>query len=139
MPGCPGEGLSHARRSTAAFETPGEDLLHYLQRRVGSDAGDLLGDVMLVASRRADDIPADEVECRRWLFGIARMTVMGHRRDAERRLRLSAHVRASSTPPPAADHDEVLDVRRAIEALTPDQAELVRLAHWEGFSLANAA
>ncbi len=131
--------MSRTGNSVAAFETHGEDLLHYLQRRVGDDAADLLGDVMVVVWKRADEAPADDVDCRRWLFGIARMTVLGHRRDVQRQLRLSARVKTALLPPPTPDHDEALDVRRAIAALPEDQAELVRLVHWEGLSLADAA
>jgi RNA polymerase sigma-70 factor (ECF subfamily) len=42
-----------------------------------------------------------------------------------------------TTPTPAAD--EGAEVRDAISALHPDLAELVRLVHWDGFSLADAA
>lgn len=131
--------MTRTGNSVAALEAHGEDLLHYLQRRVGDDAADLLGDVMLVAWRRSNDIPIDDMECRLWLFGIARMTVVGHRRDAQRRLRLSSRVTTTLMPPAATDLDEALDVRRAIASLPEAQAELVRLVHWEGLSLAEAA
>lgn len=115
------------------------DLLKYLQRRAGDEAPDLLGETMLVAWRRASDLPADEGEARMWLFGIARMTVMGHGRDASRRLKLGERLRGHLAPAVWPDDDVALDVRRAIDTLPADQAELVRLVHWEGFSIADAA
>lgn len=39
----------------------------------------------------------------------------------------------------AASADAGADVRDAIARLEPDLAELVRLVHWDGFSLADAA
>jgi len=123
----------------AALATHGPDVLRYLQRRAGDEAADLLGATMLVAWRRRKQLPSDPESARRWLFGTARISLKGHGRDAARRLRLTARVREQLTPPTEVDHPEALDVRKAIDSLPEPQAELVRLVHWEGFSLADAA
>lgn len=123
----------------AALHANSADLLRFLQRRVGDDAPDVLGETMLVAWRRAGDMPSDAAGARMWLFGVARMSVLGHRRDASRRLRLAERLHGLVEPVEWPDDDIAIDVRRAIESLPADQAELVRLVHWEGFSLADAA
>lgn len=125
----------------AAFEANATDLLAYLGRRVGSDdAPDLLGETMVVAWRRVRDLPADRERARMWLFGVARGTLQNHARGERRRwalvdrIRLQANERAAAPP-----SDAGAEVRDAIERLDPDLAELVRLVHWDGFSLTDAA
>jgi RNA polymerase sigma-70 factor (ECF subfamily) len=119
------------------------DLLAYLQRRTGhpEDAADLLGDVLLVAWRRAQSLPADALEARLWLFGIASRTVLNHRRARRRRSAAIDRLRddiltTQRAEPESADAE---DVRAAVAALPTREAELVRLIHWEGFSIAEAA
>ncbi|MFV0285880.1 MAG: RNA polymerase sigma factor [Demequina sp.] len=122
-----------------AMQEHGADLLRYLQRRSPDAAADLLGETLLVAWRRRADAPPVPEQLRPWLFGIARMCLKGHHRDAARHLRLVQRV-ANVAPLPA-DTDEalVLDVRAAIASLPSPQRELVELVHWEGLSLADAA
>jgi RNA polymerase sigma-70 factor, ECF subfamily len=122
-----------------ALRVNAADLLRYLQRRVGDEAPDVLGETMLVAWRRAKDMPGDATQARMWLFGIARMSMVGHGRDASRRLRLAERLHGLVEPVVWSDDDIAIDVRRAIASLPEVQAELVRLVHWEGFSLADAA
>ncbi|KJQ52972.1 RNA polymerase sigma factor [Microbacterium sp. SA39] len=117
------------------------DILNYLARRVGhDDAPDLLGETMVVAWRRVRELPDDPERARMWLFGIARGTLQNHARGERRRwaladrIRLHARTEASS---PASDAGS--EVRDAFARLDPDLAELVRLVHWDGFSLTDAA
>ena len=57
------------------------DLLRFVRRRVDpTRAEDVVGDVMLVAWRRLDDVPADLSSARAWLFGVARRTIQNARR-----------------------------------------------------------
>ena len=130
-----------ADRLEAALATSSRDLLGYFERRVDprADAADLLADTMLVAWRRVRDLPADDEGVRRWLFGIARHVLRDAERGRRRRHRLAARLRATigaSASPPA---DAGSEVRDAIARLEPELAELVRLVHWEGFSVADAA
>ena len=75
-----------------------------------------------------------------WLFGIARGVLRNHHRGLQRRWaladRLRGHAALSMAAPPA---DEHLEVRDAIARLDPDLAEIVRLVHWDGFTLTDAA
>lgn len=129
------------RALEAALRAASPDLLAYLQRRVGfDDAPDILGETMVVAWRRVAEFPQDPERGRMWLFGIARGTLRNHARGERRRWALADRIRAQRpTDAAAVPADEGADVRDALSRLDPDLAELVRLVHWERFSLAEAA
>ncbi|MFJ2552485.1 RNA polymerase sigma factor [Microbacterium sp. NPDC087591] len=128
-------------RLTRALERSAGDILAYLERRVGvDDAPDLLGETMVVAWRRVGELPDESERARMWLFGIARGTLLNHARGARRRWALADRIRLQvrgDLSAPAADAGA--EVRDAIARLAPDEAEIVRLVHWDGFSLADAA
>ena len=128
-------------RTTTVLTENADDLLRYLRRRVGNDdAPDLLADTLMTAWRRAPVLPQDPGEARAWLFGIAHKTLLNFRRGIQRHTRLADRGRTvlvSPHPAPAADAG--LDVRDAINALDSRHAEIVRLVHWEGFTLAQVA
>lgn len=128
-------------RLTAALGAASADLLAYLQRRAGlDDAPDLLGETMVVAWRRVRELPVEPERARMWLFGIARATVLNHARGERRRWALADRIRldpSRTTVAPAAD--DGAEVRDAIARLEPEMAELVRLVHWERFTIAEAA
>ena len=130
-----------ATRLTAALRDASSDLLTYLQRRVGpDDAPDLLGETMVVAWRRVEDLPHDPERARMWLFGIARNTLLNYTRGERRRWALADRIRghaARNLVAPAAD--DGTDVRDAIDRLNSDLSELVRLVHWERMTLPQAA
>jgi RNA polymerase sigma-70 factor (ECF subfamily) len=126
---------------TRTLDDNAADLLAYLERRVGAeDAADALAEVMLAAWRRADALPGDPEQSRMWLFGIARNVLANVTRGERRRWRLTERLRATlrTARSGAAPADEGLAVRDAIARLAPEQAELVRLIHWEGFTIAAA-
>ncbi|MGU7670337.1 RNA polymerase sigma factor, partial [Escherichia coli] len=60
-------------------------------------------------------------------------------RSARRRWRLANRLRLLIHPADAAPADHGAEVRDAVARLDPELAELVRLVHWDGFSLAEAA
>ncbi len=125
-----------------ALAANADDLLAYAERRVGrDDAPDVLTEVMLVAWRRVSDVPADPTEARMWLFGVARGVVANALRGEVRRSRLADRLRAVTVDPQAqgAPADRGVEVRDAINRLDQDLAEVVRLVHWDGFTLAEAA
>lgn len=117
-------------------------LLAYFSRRVSvpEDAADLLGETLLVVWRRRSSIPATDAEARMWLFGVARKVLSQHYRASRRRsslgerLRLEiSHWRVDQQPADGAE------VREAIAKLPRDDRELVRLVHWDGLPLTEAA
>lgn len=124
-----------------AFEENATDLLAYLARRAGpDDAPDLLSETMVTAWRRIGRLPADSERARMWLFGIARKTLLNHARGEHRRWALADRIRSHMHHhSAAAAADDGAEVRDAIARLEPALAELVRLVHWDGFTLTEAA
>ncbi|MGO2863480.1 MAG: RNA polymerase sigma factor [Brevibacterium sp.] len=117
------------------------DVLRYAERRIGTeDAADALAEVMLTAWRRVDSMPRESEQARMWLFGIARNVVANATRSEHRRWRLAERLRGALASTRVHGHpaDHGLEVRDAIARLSGEQAELVRLVHWEGFSVADA-
>lgn len=115
-------------------------LFVYFARRVVStdDAADLTGEVLLTMWRRAGAMPAEPVDARMWMFGIARNILANHRRALSRRRKLSDRLKGealvSGDVRPVRD-----DVWEALEALSSGDREIIQLVHWDGFSLAEAA
>ena len=117
------------------------DILAYLVRRVDNreDAADIFGDAYLTAWRKRRQMPDDPEGARRWLFVIARNTLLNHYSSSRRRRAFTAALRDELRTMDADDPTEQnLEVREAIASLAPEQAELVRLIHWEGFGVADA-
>jgi RNA polymerase sigma-70 factor (ECF subfamily) len=127
----------------AAVRENADDLLRYLERRVPDreDAADLLAETLTVAWRRLEDLPDEPLQRRLWLYGIARRTLSNQRRTVRRRHALVERLRheLACAPPHGPDPVQALAVRDAVDRLPPDHAELVRLVHWEGLSLVEAA
>lgn len=141
-PGSPSLSQSPSDRLTAALAADAPSILRFLERRLGlQEAPDALADVMVTAWRRVDVLPVPAQEARMWLFGVARNVVSDHARAARRRVRLADKVRALTS---AADlttpaTDASTEVQDAVARLRPELAEIVRLVHWDGFSLTEAA
>jgi RNA polymerase sigma-70 factor (ECF subfamily) len=128
-----------AEHLTQELTANAPDLLAYFERRVQSaDAADLLAEVMLTAWRRITNLPDDPERARMWLFVTARNVLANAERGERRRWRLANRLRLMLTPA-VPDAGEGAEVRDAIARLAPEQAELIRLVHWDGFSLAEAA
>jgi RNA polymerase sigma-70 factor (ECF subfamily) len=130
-------------RLTRLHELLAVDLLNYFVRRVASrdDAADLLAETFLVAWRHIGRLPRDDRAARMWMFVTARNVHNNHQRGIRRRHQLADRLRLdlASTAAPAGVSAESLDVRAAVDALPEDQRELVRLIHWDGFTVGEAA
>ncbi|TFD48488.1 sigma-70 family RNA polymerase sigma factor [Cryobacterium frigoriphilum] len=127
---------------TEALTAAAPDLLRYFQRRLPiDDAADGLAELMLAAWRRVDSTPLGAEQSRMWLFGIARHVVTNAARSQRRRWTLTERFREvlRTSPTEGRPADDGADVRDAISRLTPTQAELVRLIHWDGFAITEAA
>src|SRR5690554_2536008 len=94
---------------------------------------------MVAAWKSSRRLPREPEQARMWLFGVARNVLRHHVRSTSRRdalvVRLGRALAEASTP----DRESDLDVRAAVEALPDHLAELIRLVHWDGFSLEDAA
>ena len=110
-----------------------DPLARYLARRASPDAvEDLFAEVMTVAWRRLEDVPADgELP---WLFGVGRRVLANHRRSQSRfgrlveRLTLTAPGADPRRPPFAAGD---LDLDRAMARLPAADGEVLRMWAWE--------
>lgn len=133
---------ARTNHTVAVLERTARDLLRYLERRVGpDDAPDALSETMTTAWRRESSMPASDDEARLWLFGIARNVVLNINRGQRRQSLLAERLRKTidhlgAVAPPS---DENLDVRAAVDKLDAELSELVRLVHWDGFTLSEAA
>ncbi|MFP7761667.1 RNA polymerase sigma factor [Marisediminicola sp. LYQ85] len=116
------------------------DLLRFFLRRLDrEDAADATAEVMTVAWTRVDTLPVTPDEARMWLFGIARNVLLHAQRTQVRRSNLAAKLRSTLSMRGAPPADTGIEIRDAIESLEADLAELVRLVHWDGFSITDAA
>jgi len=123
----------------SAIEATAPDLLAYFRRRLPKeDAADAVGEVLTVAWRRVQHMPDDPHEARLWLFGVARNVLLQAIRSAVRQTELSARLRALAVES-AAPADAGITVRDALGRLSEEHAEVLRLVHWDGFSLTDAA
>jgi RNA polymerase sigma-70 factor (ECF subfamily) len=121
-------------------------LLKYFLRRVDrrEDAADLLGETLLAVWRRADSVPRDADTARMWMYGVAANVLNNARRASRRRSRLADRLRdelaaSGDDIDSAAATERRLDVGRELAKLKPLDRELVRLVHWDGLTLAEAA
>lgn len=102
----------------------------YAARRLGADeATDAAAEVFTVAWRKLSSVP-EEPDTLPWLYGVARHVVANARRSQRRRDRL--HARAAAAYRPSCPDPEPFDAAAALEVLSDDDAELLRLAAWEG-------
>jgi RNA polymerase sigma-70 factor (ECF subfamily) len=131
------------QRFTALFEAHSRALLGYALRRVpAADAAEVVADTFLTAWRRLDDVPPGD-NARFWLYAVARNNVANQRRRRGRgdRLveRLTAELREVVVPDHAATVGDSGVVRRAMDRLSSDDRELLRLVGWEGLRTAELA
>ncbi|WP_206494130.1 sigma factor-like helix-turn-helix DNA-binding protein [Microbacterium sp. KRD174] len=128
------------KRLTIALRASSDDLLRYFLGRLDrEDAADALAEVMATAWRRVDVLPRKPEEARMWLFGIARNVRLHAERGTVRRTQLAMRLRSELTARAAPAADAGVEIRDAIDRLDSDHAELIRLVHWDGFSIADAA
>lgn len=128
------------RRIEAIVRREAPALLSYFERRSGpQDAPDLLGETLLVAWRRGAAIPSDDQEARMWLFGVARRVLATSRRSGVRREALADRLREEALVRKQSTTSRDSEVHEALARLSPLDAEIIRLLHWDGFSLVEIA
>jgi RNA polymerase sigma-70 factor (ECF subfamily) len=119
----------------------GSALRTFVHRRVDpSVADDVVADVLLVAWRRFDDVPADSLP---WLFGIARGVLANQRRGQTRRAALHDRLTSTSRPdlsdPGSAMAAELSPVLAACASLSVRDQEVLLLVAWDGLERDQAA
>jgi RNA polymerase sigma-70 factor (ECF subfamily) len=132
------------RRFELLFEEHRRAVLGYALRRVDepADAADALAATFLVAWRRIDDVPKDEMALP-WLLAVARRALANERRGARRRHALAERLGselARQVPAPAMPvTGEVADLWRALATLPEEDREILLLAGWEELTPAQIA
>jgi RNA polymerase sigma-70 factor (ECF subfamily) len=141
----PSPSLEREKRFREIYDAAYVDVLRFVRRRVHpTHAEDVVGDVMLVAWRRLDDVPVDASAARAWLFGVARKTLQNTRRREDRRDAVAVRLAdvgwgAEHT---GDDPDLVaarLDVAAAWPRLSAAEQEAIALAVLDGLSSPEAA
>jgi RNA polymerase sigma-70 factor (ECF subfamily) len=128
-------------RFRAVYQATYDDLLRFVQRRVHpSQAEDVAADVFLVAWRRLDDMPHAIADARPWLFGVARATMLNHRRGDRRRDALVVRIADATLEGSAGDDlpSSRLDLAAGWARLSGAEQEVISLAVWEGLTSAQA-
>jgi RNA polymerase sigma-70 factor, ECF subfamily len=139
----PAARTSGEARFRAVYEATYDDLLRFAQRRVDpTHAEDVTAEVFLVAWRRLDDLPERIDDARPWLFGVARATMLNHRRGERRRDALAVRIAdlTARDGSPASEDGSAhrLDLAAAWGRLSPAEQEVIGLAAWEGLRSAQA-
>jgi RNA polymerase sigma factor (sigma-70 family) len=129
-------------RFRAVFEATSPTVARYARHRglATSDVEDLVAATYEVAWRRLDVVPAGD-QALPWLLAVALNLVRNHRRKLVRDRALLARLPAPDDVPPPRLPGGVSwkDIRRALDALAPDDRELVLLIAWDGLSPGQAA
>ena len=139
----PGPGAWREARFREVYEATHDDLLRFLQRRVHhSHAEDVVAEVFLVAWRRLDDVPDRVADARPWLFGVARATLLNHRRGEQRRDALAVRIAETTRLTGAFSYDDDvasrLDLTKAWAQLSAAEQEAISLTVFEGLDSARA-
>jgi RNA polymerase sigma-70 factor (ECF subfamily) len=122
------------------YRTYGGELYGFAVNCLGDRglAEELVQDVFTRVWRNADKFDPERATFRTWLYGIARNAVIDSNRRRAVRPSLPAH-EADADPEALTDSIEqaVLcwQVAAALERLTPEHREVVRLAHFQGLTL----
>ena len=120
-------------------------ILRYAQRRLANDtaAWDVVSETFLAAWRIRDKCPATPGRDVAWLYAIARNAVRNQQRSGVRSMRLVAAAAVVGGPPSAPDvADEVAErdvAMAALEQMSEDDREVLRLVVWEGLGPAELA
>ena len=121
------------------------DLLRFARRRVHpTHAEDVVGEVMLVAWRRLEDVPPDLSAARAWLFGVARKTLQNNRRRGDRYDAVAVRLtEVRHGPADVGDHPDLVahrvDIAAAWPLLSASHQEAIALSVLDGLSAPEAA
>jgi len=141
--GGPGE---HERRFRALYDASYRPVLAYSLRRADNQATaeDVVAETFLIAWRRIDEVPTGD-ETLPWLLGVARRVLANARRGDTRRDRLLGRLRqhrvevATEVEEQASAHETETAILAALDRIRPADAEVLKLAAWEGLTHAQIA
>ena len=103
----------------------------------GADADDVVAETFTIAWRRFEDIPADAAIP--WLYGVARNVLRNPRRGVQRRAALQLVAPPALPVPPPDEPSDATTMVAALNSLSDDDQELLRLVAWDGLEPAEVA
>jgi RNA polymerase sigma-70 factor, ECF subfamily len=129
----------------AMYRTYGPELYGFAVNALGDrgQAEELVQEVFTRVWRKADTYDASRASFRTWLYGIARNAIIDLKRRAAVRPALSAYD-PEQDEQGSPDHSLETALLRwqvsaALERLTPEHRQVIRLAHFQGLTLREIA
>ena len=129
----------------ALYRTYGPELYGFAVSALGDrgQAEELVQEVFTRVWRKADSYDPERASFRTWLYGIARNAIIDQKRRAAVRPALSHHpVEDDEHGSLDADLEQALlrwQLGAALERLTPEHRQVIRLAHFQGLTLREIA
>jgi RNA polymerase sigma-70 factor (ECF subfamily) len=129
----------------ALYRTYGSELFGFAVSALGDrgQAEELVQEVFTRVWRKADSFDPERASFRTWLYGIARNAIIDQKRRASVRPSLPAHeVDTDEQGGLDASLEQALlrwQVGAALERLTPEHRQVIRLAHFQGLTLREIA
>jgi RNA polymerase sigma-70 factor (ECF subfamily) len=129
----------------ALYRAYGSELYGFAVTALGDRglAEELVQEVFTRVWRKADSFDPSRASFRTWLYGIARNAIIDQKRRAAVRPALSSH---EVDPDEQGKLDQSLEqallrwqVGAALERLTPEHRQVIRLAHFQGLTLREIA
>lgn len=126
---------TEAARFERIFRANYGRVLAYARRRSSGDADDVAAETFLIAWRRLDAVPRDELP---WLLAVARRVLANDRRRSATQERAVSS--AAAEPAAPIEPFEGLDqpLRHALLQLGEKDRELLTLVAWDGLTAAEA-
>jgi RNA polymerase sigma-70 factor (ECF subfamily) len=125
----------------ALYRTYGSELYGFAVSCLGDrgQAEELVQEVFTRVWRHAQSYDPDKASFRTWLYGIARNAIIDLKRRQSVRPALSIHPEADDQKGAIDDSFERAllkwQVSSALERLTPEHRQVIRLAHFQGLTL----
>ena len=139
------DASTNSERFRSLFDAHFHEIRAYCLRRLATaDANDAVSEVFLIVWRRLDELPSDD-SVRPYLYGIARNVLRNRDRSVRRMLRLQARVNSQRPVGDGGPETQVLaaaehaSVIEALDTLSHNDREVVRLRLWEDMSVAETA
>src|SRR5881392_27744 len=124
----------------ALYRTYGSELYGFAVRALGDrgQAEELVQEVFTRVWRHADSFDPDKASFRTWLYGIARNAIIDLKRRQAVRPALAVHEQEDERAAIDESFEHALlrwQIAAALERLTPEHRQVIRLAHFQGLTL----
>ena len=124
----------------ALYRTYGSELYGFAMSALGDrgQAEELVQEVFTRVWRHAESFDPNKASFRTWLYGIARNAIIDLKRRQSVRPALAAHVETEERGATDDSFERALlrwQVTAALDRLTPEHRQVIRLAHVQGLSV----